>query len=774
MRILRGPWLLFLFFLVAGCGSAAPPDPPAGNDSGGGGSGAGSSGLADAGANNGELSDAGAVGDPLSPSPALPVSGVAADLADAVLASTTFDDSYNAALDVLAEGGIATQYGDLVKREAKLPAASLFVFPVSAIDLALEAADRRTMATFTLSEFAQMAHELGWPTPVGVAPEAHWLQFLSAWYAAAAADPEAPDSFAVLFIAAMNQKQSSPANIATGTEDPSLIRLSLLEVELLVAAFDRSRSMPSAKKKPAAGGITAKSLGATPCSDFVKQAGTLGQVGQVGAGELTGAVIGAALEQTLGQTTGVLIGGALSALGTVAKVGKLIQQFRYGYVKLDLTTPTPVKKPLKGAANKVGTLEATAGVDPAKYDDKVAAAGGDENSAQRQALADCFNSLNLPTPTDARDIAADAENWRMSWTVLAGGGSQVLWQQGMQWDIDLRNENHAHRINTTTVGSTVHFDILPQASKATVGRERKRKAVFKVQLRRGSAPDLSSLWGSGKAGAAAAMANPIGAVLGIADALTEISTKWALEGASPSAYVQQDLIEIEPTGLVGMIKWTIQGSPPQRDEGDELHHEIERANINQTGYIEIVSEKDQESTAYGSETCTQSYGYGLEQLEIVEGSELVGTRTDRTVRQYSETWQTPAPEGRQSIATVIDGSTAYEGIDPSLLPPALRDMANHVQIYLSAGSVSCGILEGHLDEAMIEYNYANGWQQTESYTRSDLAIVPVTLDATILDLQRAPGATRLVGQSVKESTRQLYGIEVPVVQTIDWNLHWVQ
>jgi len=164
MRILRGPWLLFLLLFVAGCGSAAPPDSAPGNESGAGGSGAGTggaSGVADAGANNGELSDAGAVGDPLSPSPALPVSGVAADLADAVLASTTFDDSYNAALDVLAEGGIATQYGDLVKREAKLPAASLFVFPVSAIDLALEAADRKTMATFTLSEFAQMAKRIG-------------------------------------------------------------------------------------------------------------------------------------------------------------------------------------------------------------------------------------------------------------------------------------------------------------------------------------------------------------------------------------------------------------------------------------------------------------------------------------------------------------------------------------------------------------------------------------------------------------------------------------
>jgi hypothetical protein len=700
------------------------------------------------------------------------VPGAAPDLADAVLNAATFGDSYEATMDILAEGGVATQFNALVKRPAKAPAATMFVFPVSAVDLAMEAADRETMATFTLDQFGQMVHELGWPTPEGVSPGQHWVDLLAAWYAAAAAAPEAPDSFAVLFIAAMNQKQLPPANIATGLEAPSSIRLSSLEIELLIAAFDRTRPMTAASQsdEPADPNLEAGS----PCSDFVKQAGVLGQLVGIGAAEGTGNELGTALEQTLGKAGGEMAGNAFSALGTVAKIGKLIQQFRYGYVKLELKSPSPVKKPLRDQPNKVGDLTATAGVDPAKYDEMVAARGGAENSEQTQALADCYSFLGLPTPTDARDIAADAENWRVGWSIVQGGGTQVTWSAGQNWKIDSGMQMTMTRVSDTTVEDKVKFDILPQPTKATVGRERTRKAVFKVQLHRGGIPELSTLWGSGKAGFVAAAANPIGVALGITDALTDITSKWILEGASPSAFVRQDLIEVEPTGLVGTISWTIQGSPPQREEHDDFHRELERALIDQTGYLEIVSEKDQESTAFGSETCKQTYGYGLEHLEVVEGSDVVGTRTSRTARQYDESWLTPFPKMRTSLATVIDGSTAFEGIDISQLPPELRDMANRVTIFLDVASLSCGPLEGHLDDAMIEFNYLNGWKETDSYDRSPITIVPSLLMATTLELKRPLGSNVLVGQSETKSTRMVYGVSVPLVQKIRWDLHWVQ
>jgi hypothetical protein len=713
----------------------------------------------------------GPVHDPLAASPPLTVPGGAPALADAVLNATTFADSYERTLDVLAEGGVTTGFKDVVKRTAKAPASTTFVFPVSAIDLALEAADRETMATFTLAEFAQMVHELGWPTPAGVSPGRHWVELLAKWYAGAAASPEKPDSFAVLFIAAMNQKQLPPANISTGAEDPASIRLSALELELLIAAFDRTRPVMATLEPD----DDLLRDGPSPCSDALSQAGTLGQSGavQVTAGELGGLAIGAALEMTFGEVTGALLGNVYSALGTASKVGKFIQQLRYGYVKLDLTTPSLVKKPLKGAANKVGELRATAGVDPAKYAEKVAARGGAEASVQNQALTDCFNTLGLPTVTDARDIAADAQNWRMEWSIVRGGDSQVRWQQGMTWDITNGGfQTKVMRVDETTVERKVSFDIRPQPTKATVGRERQREAVFKVQLHRGGLPELGTLWGSGKVGYVASKVNPVGVALGVADAMVDLTTKWILEAASPSAFARQELIEIEPTGLVGTISWNIQGTAPPRDERDPLEHEIERASIEQSGVLEIVSEVGEEATAFGAETCKQSYTWGLEREELVEGSEVVGTRTSQYARLYQDTWQTPPTS--DSLALVVDGSTAFAGVDPSLLPAELRDMANKVTIYLSP-SLGCGPKMGRLDEASIEYEYKNGaWQETQSYVPSTVSILPSLLSPMMLELRREPGSKVLVGQSVTMSDRMLYGVTVPLVQTLRWDLRWVE
>jgi hypothetical protein len=689
-------------------------------------------------------------------------------LARALVGAPTFAAAYAATSTALTEGGIAVRFREMVTKPAKPPEASSSLFPLSVIDLAAEASTRATMASFTLTDFAQMMHELGWPTPAGVAPQDHWVKVLAGWYAAARANIEAPDSFAILFIAAMNQVQSPPANIATGIEEPNHIRLSLLEIELLIAAFDRTRPPPA---QPAVRRLAQTSV--TPCSDLVKQAGTLGQVGQIGAGEAVGAGIGKGLEAGFGEPLAGKLSNGLSALGTASKVAKLVQHFRYGYIKLGLDTPNPQKKPLNRAAPKQGTLTANAGVDMAKHDEMVMAKGGAELAGQRQAVADCFNSVSLPTPTDVADIAADAENWRVSWSIVTGGGSQVLWSPGQSWDIPLRTENKLKRATQTSATNSVSFDIKPQATDATVGRERTRKAVFKVQLRRGALPDPSTLWGTGKAGAAAALSNPVGAALGIADALTEISTKWALEVASPSAFVTQELIEVEPTGLVGTIRWTITGSA-EVDMKNMLSRTVKRASINQNGLIEIVSQTKDRATAHGTETCTQSYANGSEVEQVIEGSEAVGTRTNRSLRSYRASWQTPTTDAAEDAAIVIDGSAAFEGVDPSLLPPELRDQASAVQIILSAASVGCGPYQAVEEEAKIEFEYRSGWiQKAPFYEPSPITVNPELLFGTMLSLKRQPGTKELKGGNTMQRTRQIGELDVPITQTLTWNLRWL-
>ncbi|MEZ0310879.1 MAG: hypothetical protein ACAI38_03855, partial [Myxococcota bacterium] len=480
-------------------------------------------------------------------------------------------------------------------------------------------------------------------------------------------------------------------------------------------------------------------------------------------------VIGEALEAQYGAVNGGQMGIALSAAGIAAKVFKLIQQFRYGYIKLELTSPTPVKKPISTAANKTGDLRAVAGVDKQKYDDAVSIPGN-------QAAVDCMGSLGLPTKTDARDIANDAENWRVEWSIVTGGGSQVLWAPDTHWDITNGGfQKKVTRVDETTVETTVQFDILPQATKATVGKERRRKATFKVQLHRGSAPDLSSLWGAGKPGAAAANLNPIGAALGIADALTDITAKWALEGAAPAAYVSQELIEIEPTGLIGSLKWTIDGSAARyevTDNGDIKTKET--ALIAQTGFIEIVSSEPStgNTTAYGSETCRQTYGYGQTRLDVVEGSEIVGTRTDFDGQKYSDSWTSPQTSPRNEAALVADQTTPIEGLPPGVVIPG----AGQVMIVLSP-AVSCGPVESVVEFAIVDWDYdgTDGWVRTEeSYDTDPVILLPSTLQESIIYIDRTPSQRTVTGERTYTETRQIHGLTVPVTQHLEWNLHWVE
>ena len=117
----------------------------------------------------------------------------------------------------------------------------------------------------------------------------------------------------------------------------------------------------------------------------------------------------------------------------------------------------------------------------------------------------------------------------------------------------------------------------------------------------------------------AALGNPIGAALGLADTLTDLATKWALEVVSPSAFVTQNLVEIEPTGLVGTIRWTITGRVDLDEKKGPFTREVRKASVYQDGLIEIVSQSKDSVTAYGSETCSHSYSSGraVEQVDVL-------------------------------------------------------------------------------------------------------------------------------------------------------------
>lgn len=703
---------------------------------------------------------AGSYPDALSSSPALDVPGPASSMADAVLADTDFAATLAATMDVLAEGGISTAFADTVTRQGKAPASSLTAWPTGAISMAVEASERRSTYTFTLTELALQLADYGFPYPDGARPTDFWLTALADWYAAAEADVDAPDSFAVLFIAAMNQKQDPRANIASGVENPDLIRFSLLELELLVAAFERVSTIPSG---PA---LTLRS--ASPCSDLIKQTGLLGQAGGIAGAEITGKVIEAGFEQLLGAGEASNASNTMSALGILSKLNKLAEQFRHGGIKLEVDGANPVAKPLRTEPNKQGSLTATVGVDAEKLSEVEAAKGGAQASEQQQQAQDCLGSLGIPTPADIRDVANDAENWRVSWSIIAGGGSQVVWSPGQTWDINLRTEKKVTRASDSTAESKVSFDIFPQTSRADVGNLRTRKAVFKVQLRRGSVPQAGTAWGAGKAGFAAAAANPIAAALGLTDASVDILGGWLLEAFSPSAQATQLLTEVEPTGLVGTISWTIEGRFEQHEPGVGQSFTDTQARVLQTGLSEILSRKGKSTTEYGTAHCVQSYTYKAQMEETPEGGEVVGTGIDQSAIVFSGDWTAPQSSSRVSSAELIDWDLRIGNTPDSQLTPDMLAKRGLIEISVRPTCPEYRTKKQYLvrDDELV----SNVWQTTYDYVEEDLQLYPFNLEH-VIQLENTTNQQTIEGNWSDTSTVTLAGVTIPVKRSIKWKLY---
>lgn len=719
----------------------------------------------------------GAVGDiedGLSPSKALTIPGRASAMAAAILDASDFNAAYAAVLDALAEGGIATGYNGTVTHDAVAPATTMTMWPINAIDLTLEASSRKTMYTQSLAEFATMLGDYGFPYPDGVAPSAFWVKFLADWYNEAAKDPEAKDSFAVLFIAAMNNQQIPRANIATGTENPSLIRLSVLEMDLLTAAFERSITIANVE---ALRDRKLRQQSQTPCADLVQSLGVVGQAGNVVAQELTGQGIEAALKSWFSEGTSAAAGTVISALGIAAKINKVVQQMRHGYIKVALDGPTTVRKPLKSQSEKPASLTATAGVDAEALAQAEAESGGTENSEQLVKARDCMSALGIPTPADIREVANDANNWRVQFSIIQGGGSQVLWKRGEQWDIVSRYEKKLVRASESTAKATANFDILQQATDATVGKERERKAVFKVKLHRGSAPDLGTAWGAGKAGFAGAGANTVAAALGISDVLVDIVGKWILESASPTAQVTQNLIEIQPTGLVGTVEWTIEGSRTEHTIVMEDDYENESARVFQQGHIEIISQTQEGTTAQGGEACAQEYLYKTQYKEHPEAGDIVGIGWDRSATMASETWESDTPaDQRWKGAEVVNWDATIGQIPAGFpVPPELEASRNTISIYVNQ-TILCMAREGRILYWVSDANYSstNGWETEEDATTGVLMMLPHYFGDGINIVKGEQQTNHFTGERSFTVNVPVNGFTVPVQQTVKWNLKYIE
>ncbi len=84
--------------------------------------------------------------------------------------------------------------------------------------------------------------------------------------------------------------------------------------------------------------------------------------------------------------------------------------------------------------------------------------------------------------------------------------------------------------------ATIFFDITPEKAPGHAGPEKQANVKVRAEVETSSPPTVGSLVNAIKGGQAAAAANPIGAILALADVLTEIAGGWFQEMVQPKNY----------------------------------------------------------------------------------------------------------------------------------------------------------------------------------------------------------------------------------------------
>lgn len=279
------------------------------------------------------------------------------------------------------------------------------------------------------------------------------MEMLALWVKAAAQDPGDPRNFTPLFLAEMAKLQDPPVDLAgsrftrpgrrdgnavdlRGAPRSQQLRLTLLEIQLLAAAFHRTG-------EPARAAVPGRWLpvdlfstlgGANlhaqePCSALKTSleklvdsvagqdaatavSGATGEAVSAGTGKALDAAIAAAFE----SADAAAIGAALNALSIVSKIGKLLAFYDNNQITVT-ADPTSTHKPPEGP--RLVSYTATAGVSEEDWKEFEEALNKDGAKVDR-ALRDCINQLGLPTKSDVSDMAKEAEDWLVEWRLTDG------------------------------------------------------------------------------------------------------------------------------------------------------------------------------------------------------------------------------------------------------------------------------------------------------------------------------------------------------------------
>ena len=328
----------------------------------------------------------------------------------------------------LAAGGIAQDDGGVLQQTALAPLAGWATDASLVFNLAAEARDRSVSGRLTVDDLARMLADFGFPFQGSGTPGEQLLAFLRTWLADARAAPGDPAGFVPLLIAEFTARQQPPVDLGDPTTRPGDVRLTLLETELLLAAFDRLfepaaapsgvRLREQTQNTTVPDGVCAalkKALGAVggkAVEDRMKWA-----AGKISDGAL--AALGLSEKEIAAFST---YGKVLKAIGPAVKVVKMAQIYASGQVALKVEGPNPVRKPAYNGPRLLVPVLATAGVPDQDWADYQRNNG----SQAYQDVKSCLGVLGLPQPLDLKDIASKVDSWRLAWDLVSGSPQHAL------------------------------------------------------------------------------------------------------------------------------------------------------------------------------------------------------------------------------------------------------------------------------------------------------------------------------------------------------------
>jgi hypothetical protein len=363
----------------------------------------------------------------------------ASDLATLLTSKqTSLAETFEVTREILARGGITV--GDMQNTFVRpyLPASSLVLTPREVLQLAEEARNSASARRVDLAELGQILSVLGWPSePDGITAGEQLTTLLFTWNAEVAINPQDPENFTPLFLLAIAQHRAPDADFSTGVLSPEKIRLGLLEMALLVAAFDRmippqsTSDLPTthlASLLPAGNGSSAAQI--SPCKPF--EDSLFGRLAYSQVGNfLLQWVAGKGLEKAL-EAAGISewgqdkIGKAMFSMGMFSRVVRALLMTAYVRIGVSIEGDNPVHKPLEGE-QLLKAFHAQAGIPPDDWQTYQEQFGRSFHNAMRE----CLSWLGVSTYT-LDDLVNEVDTWAIEWRLVAGSPEHAQWSPDQQ------------------------------------------------------------------------------------------------------------------------------------------------------------------------------------------------------------------------------------------------------------------------------------------------------------------------------------------------------